>query len=491
MSRASLLAALALLGLVGLACSRETLPFAPLSTVETIPVASPPTTAPSSSTQQPTPVATASTPAPTPVSIPTDSPHSNPPYAPLGTPRSPAPGSQTSDPPVVDVWVADYRPTFIGYITADGRYTIVQPDGRGGTRIFSQGTYAGAPPRTGQDFTTTYALQGGALATIVYRSQDQAAFNGLLAEWQQQLRAQYAQAQAQAQAAAAQAQAQAEAAAYAGPCTVGVLTHDMRMTFSGELRHAWCDMLTGGQAPMLAGYSVHYGALAQSEAGLALVCQVELPGEVSVRVFDSGGHLYGSAACSRLDRLAKDPAPRRLDRWAAVADLLNAVQAVSEATPKIGSQSSGLDAVLSDYATGWQREQAAYAKLQTAAANGNKPLSCSQLGAVRAQSASVATESVGLRAHDAALDASLQRVASMRKELAAGLATLDNAIGTIAATSPSSVTDAQEISQAGHAALESSDAAVAQAQRSARDYDDQAAALNQQGQQLVASLSCH
>jgi hypothetical protein len=489
MTRAPFLAALVLVGLLGLACSREVLPFAPLSTEQATPVA----TAPTAPTEDSTPTAIATTPvvasptatsqplgAPTPAPIPTDSRHSNPPYAPLGPPKVPAPGGRTNNPPAVEVWIADYRPTFIGYITADGRYTIVQPDGQGGTRIFSQGTYTGSPPRTGQDFTTTSTLQGGALATIVYRSQDQAAFNGLLAEWQQQLRAQYVQAQVQAQ-----------AAAYAGPCTVGVLTHDMRMTFSGELRHAWCDMLTSGQAPMLAGSSVHYGSFAQPEGGLALVCQVELPGEVSVRVLDSGGQLYGSAACGRLDSLAKDPAPRRLDRWAAIADLNNGVQAVSEATRTIGSRSSGLDPILRDYATTWQREQTAYTKLQAAATNNNKPLSCAQLGAVQAQSASVAAESAAFGARDAALDASLQRVASTRKELAASLATLDHAISSIAATSPSILTDAETTSQAGHAALDSSDAAVTQAQRSARDYDDKAAALNQQGQHLVATLSCH
>src|SRR5262249_53170096 len=112
--------------------------------------------------------------------------------------------------------------------------------------------------------------------------------------------------------------------------------------------------------------------------GMALVCQLELPGEVSITVLDSGGHMYGRAACNRFDWLAKDPTPGRMQRWAAVGELLNGLAAVQPATKALG-QATAFDAILRDYAASWKDLQAAYAKEQADAA---KAKTCSQIGLV-------------------------------------------------------------------------------------------------------------
>jgi hypothetical protein len=169
-------------------------------------------------------------------------------------------------------WLADYRPNWIAFVTSDGAEVIVQPDGLGSTRATQEKmSVAGHAP--GDTILVTSPTGTGAIQTAVYKPATQNQFNSLLAQWQQELRTQYA----------------------AAPCIIGVQGYDANFTFTGAGAQTWC-------ARLLKSTAYQYIRLAGPSGKMDLVCTVQLDGAVAVAL-DTGRRAVATDVCNQLGNI--------------------------------------------------------------------------------------------------------------------------------------------------------------------------------------------
>ena len=165
----------------------------------------------------------------------------------------------------------------MAFVTGNGAEVIVQPDGVGSTKATSasMSVYGHAP---GDTILVTSPTSTGAIQTATFKPSTQNEFNSLLAQWQQELRAQYA----------------------GGPCSIGVQGHNANFTFTGPNAQTWC-------ARLLQSTGYQYLRLAGPLPGkMDRVCTVQLDGAVVVAQ-DTGGHDIAGDVCNQLRNMAAGP----------------------------------------------------------------------------------------------------------------------------------------------------------------------------------------
>jgi hypothetical protein len=153
----------------------------------------------------------------------------------------------------------------------------------------------------GNDIELTYPTPSGRIETLSFSRASQNQFNNLLAEWQQQLKAQY----------------------LGGPCLLSVKGHLATVAFSGIKAHEWCDSLA---------QNVNYAMqpVRTETASTALVCTVQLTDAIA-RVQDAGGQDYGRDICRQLSNMSQlSPGAD----WKVVQNNADRIQSLSAALAK-------------------------------------------------------------------------------------------------------------------------------------------------------------
>ncbi len=297
--------------ITGLSCAAMTLITACATT--TAPSAALPSStviAPSSggtATAAPTVHAVASptpTLAPTPPAVATVTPtptSTTPPTPPAVATTTPKPTVATvvgpSPAPAVGVliWMADYRPQWMGYINSDGRLVAVAPNDNGGTAAtYPNVTYQNYhfPPHGPDDkLVVTWTDKTGMIGTAVFAPGTQMQFDALLATWRQQLASVQAAALLLASEAEQEQPAKQATAIAMYACAVGVQGHDAAIVFTGDNAHALCTTVSAnrGMEPRTVA----------STANMDQVCIVPVKGTVAL-VRDTGSQYYGQDLCSKL-----------------------------------------------------------------------------------------------------------------------------------------------------------------------------------------------
>ena len=208
----------------------------------------------------------------------------------------------------VSIWMADYRPQWIGYINSDRQLVAVAPNGEGSTTVtYPNVTYQDYhfPPRGPDDkLAVTWTDKTGMIGTAVFVPGTQTQFNALLAAWQQQLYA-------------------------VAPCAVGVQGHDATIVFTGTNAHAWCASVGVSQDMQ--------PRTVASTTNMDQLCTVQVAGSLAT-VRDTGGHDYGNGLCSDL-RLLGDMPP---SAWQPSVTTADAVSSLAQDAQRLESLSQEL-----------------------------------------------------------------------------------------------------------------------------------------------------
>ncbi len=177
------------------------------------------TSSPPAFTSTPDPTATPAIPTPTPTVAASPTLMPSPTTVPSPTPMPSPTESPQASTPEVPLWIADYRPDWIGYADASGAFVVVEPNGEGDTKTSQAGvtfaSYHYPPAGPSDQILATWTDVTGRVETIVFRGGTQLQFDDMLDQWQQEVFA-------------------------AAPCAVGIKNYDATLVFTGTQAHAWC-----------------------------------------------------------------------------------------------------------------------------------------------------------------------------------------------------------------------------------------------------------